>query len=702
MSPFVVTGDRVDSGGSGFDSNIFNYGTFGGGYGGGGGAGGGIGGVGGEIMPPTVTVPIDEGTVNPPVTISIGDGTPKQDEIPYTGGSSGDPLIDKIAAEEIARQNAIRESQGLPPLTEATANQRTLNADGTTGPSPAEKLAEHVVRELPKVFEAEDANAAAAARTAARASAATGNSGIPLIIPIPGINPATGLAITAAGLIFSGGNVAKLDPKDPIGSVVNAGQGTVNTVTNAADVLTGQKDISDIWGTGSTGGGAGTGTGAGTGSITGGQNEVIGLDPSGLGAIGVVSTGGGSGGGQPSGGGSNVSVTPGSLGGAITPLEPPSTPSIPIVAGVTQPVTTPTAPGVTVLNPPTEVEPIDPNAGIFSPPAVVPETPKILQPDVKPPAIAPNAGIFNTTAPATTTTGTGTSTGTNQTTTTSTGPVVVGTGTGETPTTTSTTTVTTTGTGPSTGGGAATMPIVTTPSFNFTSPTNTGLAQRDYGKEFGLTAQTLTGQPGDDLAAYYKKLQEQFTPSSLTTLGREAESQLAADMARYTEAQKGNLSQEDVRTAQQGAREAYAARGQVMGQGAIGAEILGRDALQRQREAEARASVQQSMGNLSRAADLQTGNIFSPFASLISQTYSPTNQYAREVYDYNVNAYNAYQAAEKNLAAYKEAASKGQEAQFINSFVGFLANNGIQTTTNAVTSIINGLLGGGAKKPAGT
>jgi hypothetical protein len=240
------------------------------------------------------------------------------------------------------------------------------------------------------------------------------------------------------------------------------------------------------------------------------------------------------------------------------------------------------------------------------------------------------------------------------------------------------------------------------PTFSFTSPTNTGLAQRDYGKEFGLTAQTLTGKPGDDLAAYYKQLQAQFTPSSLTTLGREAESQLAADLARYNEAQRGNLSQEDVRTAQQGAREAYAARGQVMGQGAIGAEILGRDALQRQREAEARASVQQSMGNLANAANLQTGNIFSPFASLISQTYSPTNQYAREVYDYNVNAYNAYQAAEKNLAAYKEAASKGQEAQFINSFVGFLANNGIQTTTSAVTSIINGLLGGGAKKPAGT
>jgi len=237
------------------------------------------------------------------------------------------------------------------------------------------------------------------------------------------------------------------------------------------------------------------------------------------------------------------------------------------------------------------------------------------------------------------------------------------------------------------------VPITTsTPTFTFTSPTNSGLAQRDFAKEFGLTAATLTGQPGNDLAAYYKKLQEQFTPSSLTTLGNTAESQLAADLARYNQVQSGNLSAQDTRSAQQSAREAYGARGQVMGRGAIGAEILNRDALQRQRESEARASVQQSIGNLRNAADLQTGNIFAPTAKLIADTYSPTSAYAREVYDYNVNAYNAYQAAQQNLAAYKEAASKGQEAQFINSFVGFLTNNGIQTTTSAVTNIINGLL----------
>ena len=237
------------------------------------------------------------------------------------------------------------------------------------------------------------------------------------------------------------------------------------------------------------------------------------------------------------------------------------------------------------------------------------------------------------------------------------------------------------------------MPIITSaPTFTFTNPANSGLAQRDFAREFGLTSATLTGKPGDDLAAYYKQLQQQFTPSSLTTLGTTAETQLAADLARYNQAQSGNLSAEDTRSAQQSAREAYGARGQVMGRGAIGAEILNRDALQRQRESEARASVQQSIGNLRNAADLQTGNIFSPFAKLISENYSPQSPYAREVYDYNVNAYNAYQAAQQNLAAYKEAASKGQEAQFINSFVGFLTNNGIQTTTSAVQNIINGLL----------
>ena len=731
LPPFVTSEPRIniDSNifsGSGFGFDNFGQGTLGGG------SSGGIGGVGG-------------GVVSPPTVVTIGDGTPTEDKILFTGGKSGDPLIDKLTAEEIARLNAIQEKTGLPPLTEKKANEVFVDQTGKVT-SIASQIADQVVKDLPRIYEAEDAAARAAATATARTGAATGNSGIPLIIPIPGIDPITGLAITAAGLIFSGGNVARLNPKDPIGSVVQAGQGTINTIGNAANVITGQKDISDIWGAGSTGG-AGTGTGAGstagTGSITGGQNEVIGIDPAGMGVIGVLGTGGGSGTSQPPAGGGNVSVTPGALGGATSGQSQTGgvVPAIPaVIPSQSQTSTIPAGgiivpPSSTVSNQTAGTSVMGP---IFSTTDIAARqaeqerqnkaaaeearkqqeiyTAAINQRQAEAAAAAattstqvsgPNQTSSTSTGTGVIGTGTGAGTGTgtgtniNQSTGAGTQTGIVGTGSGEQPGTTSTTTITTTGTG--TGGAGtstavSTTPIVT-PTFTFTSPTNTGLAQRDYAKEFGLTAQTLTGQPGSDLASYYQKLQQQFTPSSLTTLGREAESQLAADLARYNEAQRGNLSAEDVRTAQQGAREAYAARGQVMGRGAIGAEILNRDALQRQREAEARASVQQSMGNLTRAADLQTGNIFSPFASLISQTYSPTNQYAREVYDYNVNAYNAYQAAEKNLAAYKEAAAKGQEAQFINSFVGFLANNGIQTTTNAVTSILNGLLGGGTKKP---
>ena len=644
-----------------------------------------------------------------PPAIKIGDGTLDDSQIPYKIEKSGDPVIDAIEEKRLADINEGRRSKGLPDLTVKEANATYRVGDDVR--SIARDIRDDTQKELVRLAEQQDAASALAGRTAARTSAATGNSGIPLILPIPGIDPVTGLAITAAGLIFSGGNVAKLDPANPIQSVVNAGKGTVNTIGNAVDVIQGDKDIRDIWGTGTTSGagsggagagaGAGSGNTAGTGSIVGGQNQVIGLDPAGMGAIGVLGTGSSSGASQTPGGGGNVSVTPGALGGAT--------------AGQTQ--TSNIASSAQIAQAKANINAANQEAAAV---------------------LAANTSNVNTGSDVST--GTSTNTNTNQTTNTGTGTAVAPTdwskvnaaqaaaaqdkinrdaaaiasvSTGSTNTSCPAGQERKNGAcvpiviGPSTNtpSGSTTVsttPIVTTPTFTFTSPTNTGLAQRDYGKEFGITSNTLTGQAGDDLAKYYQQLQQQFTPSSLTTLGREAEAQLAADMARYNEAQRGNLSAEDVRTAQQGAREAYAARGQVMGRGAIGAEILNRDALQRQREAEARASVQQSMGNLANAANLQTGNIFSPFASLISQTYSPTNQYAREVYDYNVNAYNAYQAAEKNLAAYKEAAAKGQEAQFINSFVGFLANNGIQTTTNAVTSILNGLLGGGAKKPAGT
>ena len=665
----------------------------------------------------------------------------------------GDPLLDKIAAERIADINAGRARQGLPPLTEKTANSLIINSDGTTT-SLAEGITLDVEKGLQAEFELQDAAQAQAARNAATAAKASGNSGIPLLIPIPGIDPITGLAITAAGLIFSGGQIARLDPSNPIGSVVNAAQGTVSTVQNAGNVLTGETDIRDIWGVG-TGTGTGTPTGS-SGTATGSGATGSEIDPStnaagvgifGTGSIGstsnnppVSSTSLSSSSTPVSTTNAPVSVTPGALGGV--PGQTTTSGGAPAVVGTGQifnpaSVLRQTQQG---LNP----SPTFPGEST-TPASVLRQTQQGLNPvtdytfpdlsgtTVQTRATLPSDGNTNTgtttstgvtgtgtgtntntgTTTSTGTTGTGTGTNTNTGTTTSTG--VIGTGTGtntntgtttstgvtgsgqnDNPTTTSTTVIT--GTTPS--GGAATMPIITSaPTFTFTNPANSGLAQRDFAKEFGLTAATLTGKPGDDLAAYYKQLQQQFTPSSLTTLGTTAETQLAADLARYNQAQSGNLSAEDTRSAQQSAREAYGARGQVMGQGAIGAEILNRAALQRQRESEARASVQQSIGNLRNAADLQTGNIFAPTAKLIADTYSPTSAYAREVYDYNVNAYNAYQAAQQNLAAYKEAASKGQEAQFINSFVGFLANNGIKTTISGVQSIIDSLIKPGASTP---
>ena len=648
----------------------------------------------------------------------------------------GDPLLDKIAAERIADINKGRALRNLPPLTEKTANERFTGPDGKQI-----TLAEGITLDVEKGLQAElglqDAAKTQAARSAAVAAKASGNSGIPLILPIPGLDPMTGLAITAAGLIFSGGKVARLDPSNPIGSVVNAAQGTVGTVQNAADVVTGKQDIRDIWGVG-TGTGTGTPTGS-SGTATGSGATGSEIDPStnaagvgifGTGSIGstsnnppVSSTSLSSSSTPVSTTNAPVSVTPGALGGVPGQTTPAGGAPAVVGAGSTQtgttasttnagdnkaldqmniwlggvgkttPTNTNTNTGTTVSSGATGTGTGgDTNTGSSASTAVTSVNPwdaiekmkrdaaKAAQDKIDAEVAAVGVIATNKTNPDGPSTKTSTPVG--------------GTTPNDGPSTKTSTPV-----GGTTPSGATATVITSTPTFTFTNTANSGLAQRDFAKEFGLTAATLTGKPGDDLAAYYKQLQQQFTPSSLTTLGTTAETQLAADLARYNQAQSGNLSAEDTRSAQQSAREAYGARGQVMGRGAIGAEILNRDSLQRQRESEARASVQQSIGNLRNAADLQTGNIFSPFAKLISENYSPQSPYAREVYDYNVNAYNAYQAAQQNLAAYKEAASKGQEAQFVNSFVGFLANNGIKTTVGAVQSIIDGLIKPGASTP---
>jgi len=176
--------------------------------------------------------------------------------------------------------------------------------------------------------------------------------------------------------------------------------------------------------------------------------------------------------------------------------------------------------------------------------------------------------------------------------------------------------------------------------------------------------------------------------SSLDQYTQQAQAQSAADQARI--AQAGVLSREDTRDAQQAAREAWAARGMVNSEGAVGSEILNRDALIRQRQNEARAYGQQSSGNLYNAVGANTANVFDPMNAILGQQYgmqtnnmgsnaqlfnqgaalssgglgnqyaqnvfNPFSTYSNDVYGTNINAYYADQIAKRNNAAAIEGA----------------------------------------------
>lgn len=640
---------------------------------------------------PTITLPPFVTNVNPlPPASSLGFGiydpetaldpelrTPDFSIDPAGGGSvlaGGSPQktvtvggttqvvdFDTVVQNEINKEIALLSKQGIPsnlPVwgqrIEAAANRGLAIYNASVGPE----------RKI----------------DVTNATAGQQQGGVPLVIPIPGLDPTTALILTAAGLIFSGGNVAKFDPNDPLGSLAGAAQGAVKTGGNIIDVATGETNLGEIWKPGSTGAPSG---GGGGGSATAGQQTTATGVPIPVGA-GILS--GVSGGGP-----------------FVGPVAPEQTTTTPTVIGVT-----PGAVGGETGQPaagtsPTKTKPGGdvPQTGgpgaIFGTPSTTGSAPKggdVSVIDQQIPVVTGGYKDIPETQPPSTTTVTGTPSGGTPSGSTPSGstpgggggagetpgpstPVVVGTP--PTGTTTPPATTTTTTTPPST-------PIFMN-DFTFTKTTPGQVALRDFEKEFKLTSSALMGDKAKDLANFYQQLQSQFTPSTLTQLAGTSQQQLMSDLDRLAMAQRGQLSAEDVRSAQQSAREAYAARGQVMAPGAIGAEILNRDVLRRQREAEARANVQQSMANLGAAAQLQTGNIFAPFAKLLAETYGPTSEYANAVYDYNVNAYNAYQAAQENLAAYKEAAAKGEEARFINSFVNFLANNGVQTTITAIENI---------------
>jgi hypothetical protein len=197
----------------------------------------------------------------------------------------------------------------------------------------------------------------------------------------------------------------------------------------------------------------------------------------------------------------------------------------------------------------------------------------------------------------------------------------------------------------------------------------TGMAQRDLAGELSKSYEALYGKNAPNVLGAYGDIYQNLLGQTLLGnkekpgVAKASYDQMLADQAKLQRVQQGYLNAEDVRQAQQGAREAYAARGQVMGPGAIGAEILNREAIRQQRENEARAGYQASMGNVFNAAQLQTGNIFSPIGNLVSGTFNPLGAYPQDVYSTNVNAQLARDISAANNAAAIEAAKYGAAAQ---------------------------------------
>ena len=188
------------------------------------------------------------------------------------------------------------------------------------------------------------------------------------------------------------------------------------------------------------------------------------------------------------------------------------------------------------------------------------------------------------------------------------------------------------------------------------------MTQRDIAAELAKTLPALQ-QNQAAIQKMYGDLYSQFMPAGITAAEPSLISQYQSDLARLQQRQAGMLSPEDVRQSQQAAREAYGARGQVMSPGAIGAEILNREAIRQQREEQARQALQQSYGNILNTANIQTGNLFSPIASLMSGTFNPLGAYPADVYGTNVNAQLAREIAQKNYEAAVKSAELSGAAQ---------------------------------------
>ena len=210
---------------------------------------------------------------------------------------------------------------------------------------------------------------------------------------------------------------------------------------------------------------------------------------------------------------------------------------------------------------------------------------------------------------------------------------------------------------------------------------------------------------------------------NLNQYSTEASAALGRDMDALRLAEAKQLSPEDIRNSQQAAREAWSARGLVNSRGAVGAEILNRDSLARQREAEARAKVQQSYGNLQQATAMEMANVFDPQAAILggqygmqtqnygtnaalygqaanqmagSQNYvqkvfNPMGEYPNNIYDFNANATTAARIAEANNAA---AVAAAREAGQYGLAGAALKSGWVQDAATGTWKFLRSALGG--------
>jgi hypothetical protein len=270
---------------------------------------------------------------------------------------------------------------------------------------------------------------------------------------------------------------------------------------------------------------------------------------------------------------------------------------------------------------------------------------------------------------------------------------------------------------PTTAGGY--QKALTDAAIQQTSLSNTALRQGNIkdAETYAQRALALRNQANQGLFGAQGVL-PQFTQTAQEQVGR--------DVAALRRAEAGELSPEEIRNAQQAAREAYAARGQVYSQGAAAQEVLNRQAAVQQRQQLARQNLAQSMGQLGQGVGYQTANIFDPFATTLGAQYgmqtqnvgmnqalynqamglssgaggygfaqqmiNPFSGYAQDVYGTNVNAMNAAQISAANRQAALEAAKMGQTGSYAQALGGLIASGGLGQIQSGLSSGVQGVI----------